>query len=227
MSAAGKTASARIIKVLLDRYGQTYSEELGIDLKSPSPSALFRWLCATMLFSARINTRQAIRAAKALRQRGWTTPRKMTATTWEDRTRTLNRAGYARYDESTSTKLAAASALLLEKYKGDLRNLREAAGHNPARERELIEEFKGIGEVGADIFCREMQVAWNELAPFADRKALSVAEHLGLGKDAKTLAKQVPPDELPRLMAALVRCGLAKAEEEILEAAKHNTAGTI
>jgi len=47
----------------------------------------------------------------------------------------------------------------VERYDGDLRRLREAAGREPERERELLQEFKGIGGVGADIFRREAQVA--------------------------------------------------------------------
>ena len=56
----------------------------------------------------------------------------------------LNRSGYARYDESTSRYLEATSRLLLEDYRGDLRRLREAAGHDPKRERELLKQFKGM-----------------------------------------------------------------------------------
>jgi len=69
--------------------------------------------------------------------------------------RVLNRAGYARYDESTSRMLGDTCALLLERYRGDLRKLREEAGHDPQRERALLKEFKGLGDVGVDIFSRE------------------------------------------------------------------------
>ena len=63
---------------------------------------------------------------------GWTTARKMAASTWEERTRVLNHAGYARYDEKTSRRLAETSNLLLKCYNGDLRKLREAAERDPA-----------------------------------------------------------------------------------------------
>ncbi len=220
MAVVKQTHQSRVVDVLLQRYGQTFSEELGIDLSKPGPSSLFRWLCATLLFSTRISASVAVHAAQALARRGWTTPQKMVAAEWADRTHTLNESGYARYDESTSTKLANASELILDKYGGDLRNLREAAHHDPARERELIEEFKGIGDVGADIFFREMQIAWNELFPFADQKALTVAKELRLGNSAGALAALTPPEELPRLLTSLVRCGLAKEEQAVLEEAK-------
>jgi hypothetical protein len=90
-----------IVEALLERHGQTYAAELGIDLERNTPSALYRWLCAATLLSARIGARAAMQAAQALAAQGWTTARKMADASWEQRTRTLNQAGYARYDEST------------------------------------------------------------------------------------------------------------------------------
>ena len=48
----------------------------------------------------------------ALTRRGWTSARKMAASTWEERTHVLNGAGYARYDESTSAKLGEAADVI-------------------------------------------------------------------------------------------------------------------
>jgi endonuclease III len=210
----------KIVRVLLQKHGRTFSDELGIDLKKPDPSTLFRWLCASLLFSARISNAIAMEAAKAITREGWTSPQKMAAARWADRARTLNQSGYARYDERTSTMLGETAELLLEKYSGDLRRLREVAKRDPARERELLKEFKGIGEVGADIFFREVQISWKELAPFADKKALSAARKLHLGSDGKALAGLVTAREFPRLVAALVRCALAKDYKALLEEAR-------
>lgn len=211
--------TSKVIRVLLQDHGRTFSEELGIDLGKPGPSALFRWLCASLLFSARISASIAMKAAQAVSRHGWTTPQKMAAADWADRARTLNESGYARYDERTSTMLGQTAELLLEKYRGDLRRLRQAADRDPTRERKLLQEFKGIGNVGVDIFFREIQIAWDELAPFADQKALTVARELHLGSDAGTLARLAKPGELPRLLSALVRCGLAQKQKEVLEKA--------
>src|SRR5262245_21970649 len=93
------------LRTLLRDHGRTYADELGIRLAAGGPSALFRWLIAANLFSARIGAGQAMRAAKALSEAGWTTPEKMRASTWEERVRVLNHNGYARYDESTSRML--------------------------------------------------------------------------------------------------------------------------
>jgi endonuclease III len=211
----------RIIEALLQRHGRTYAAELGIDLERNTPSALYRWLCAATLLSARIGASIAMEAARALADQGWTTAQKMADATWEQRTRTLNQAGYARYDESTSRMLGDTARMLLDKYGGDLRRLRDAAERDPARERALLKECKGIGDVGADIFCREAQIAWDELFPFADRRALEAAARLGLEDDAGKLARHVSRKDYPRLLAALVRTSLANDFDAVLEAARH------
>src|SRR5438105_2517116 len=114
------SAKKDILQPLLTWYGVTFAEELGIKLERQTPSALFKLLCASLLFSAPIDHQLASRAASALFRKGWTNPKKMAAATWEDRVRTLNQSGYARYDERTSTSLEQTSRLLLDKYHGDL-----------------------------------------------------------------------------------------------------------
>lgn len=209
-----------IVDALLDRYGTTYSEELGIDLAKNTPSVLFRWLCASILMSARISSENAKQAAKALADKGWTTAEHMAESMWDERVEVLNGNGYARFDESTSRMLGEDAEMLLEEYGGDLRNLREKAARDPDEERKLLTAFKGIGDVGAAIFCREAQIAWGELHPFADKKALSSAKKLGLPDDAERLAKLVSPADFPRLAAALVRCDLAKDHDAVRQAAE-------
>jgi hypothetical protein len=214
-------SAQRIIEVLLNRFGETYAQALSIDLSRATPAALFQWFCACLLFGARIRADAALRAAKALFEEGLTTAEKMASATWEDRTRILNRAGYARYDESTSRMLGESSRMLIDRYRGDLWNLREAAGRDPQEERRRLEEFKGIGDVAVDIFMREVQLAWEELYPFADRRGLSAAVKLGLGESAQALAGLVDASDFPRLMAALVRVDLGKHYDEILVEVEH------
>jgi endonuclease III len=214
-----KPGKGRVVEAVLDRYGRTYAEELGIDLGKGTPAALFQLLVASMLFSARIGARQGVRAARALADQGWTTAGKMARTSWEERVRVLNEHGYARYDERTATMLGDGCELLLDRYDGDLRRLREAAGREPAKERRLLKELKGIGDVGVDIFFREAQVAWEELFPFADERALQAAGRLGLDRDAKALARGHDRRSFARLVAGLVRTDLEKDRDEVLAAA--------
>ena len=208
-----------LIEALLKEHGLTFCAELGIPIGRGTPSPLFRWLCACLLMSARISTEIAIAAARALSDKGWTTPQKMAAATWGDRVKVLNRAGYARYDESTSRMLGETCAILIETYGGDLRRLREAAGRDPEQERKLLKAFKGMGDVGVDIYFREVQTAWDEVYPFADKRALQAAGKLGLPEDAKGLARLAPGKEFPRLVAALVRLKRADDFQRIKQAA--------
>jgi hypothetical protein len=215
-----RTSDARrVVEVLLDRHGRTYAEELAIRLEGGGPSVLFRLLCAALLFSTRIRAQVAVAAARALAEQGWTTAEKLAGASWQARARTLNEAGYARYDERTATMLGDTATLLLEDYGGDLRRLREHAGRDPGRERALLKRFKGMGDVGVDIFFREAQATWGELRPFLDRRALEAARRLRLGDDVGAVAGLVPEHEVARLAAALVRARLAGDEDDLLAAA--------
>jgi hypothetical protein len=212
-------AQAAVVRALLKRHGTTFADEIGIRLGRGGPAPLFRLLCAALLLSARISTDLAVAAAQALADHGWTTPRKLAGATWAERTKVLNRAGYARYDERTSRMLEDSARHLLDAYGGDLRRLRDAAERDPASERRLLKEFKGIGDVGADIFLREVQRVWPELRPFFDERALRSARRLKLPDDPNGLATLAPRGDVTRLAAALVRAGIAKDHREVLAAA--------
>jgi hypothetical protein len=207
-------------RALLELHGRTYAEELRIDVAKGTPSPLYRLLCAATLMSARIDSRIAVEAARNLARRGWRSPRKLAESTWEQRVRALNDAGYARYQERTATMLGDLTEHLLERYRGDLRALRDEADRDPRAERRLLKQFKGLGDVGVDIFFREAQVAWEELRPFADRRALDAAGRLRLPKDAAKLARLVDGDDFPRLVAALVRVRLDDDYDAVREAAR-------
>ncbi len=216
---SGPSAEA-LARSLLDRHGRTYAEEAGIGVERNTPSPLFRLLCLSMLLSARIRADIAVAACRALARAGWRTPERMVKASWAERARVLNQSGYARYDERTSTMLGESSQLLLDRWHGDLRQLREEAGRQRPAEHRLLQQFKGIGPVGADIFCREAQVVWEELRPFVDERALEAASELGLGARPEAVAGLVPGRDLARLVAALVRLSLAGDYEAVRAAAR-------
>ncbi|MFG3137598.1 endonuclease [Streptomyces sp. NPDC048211] len=197
------------VERLLEEHGRTYAEEAGIRLRD-TPSPLYRLLTLCVLLSVRIKADIAVTAARELSAAGMRTPRAMAEATWQDRVDALGRAHYRRYDESTATALGDGAELLLDRYRGDLRRLREEAGGDPERIRGLLREFPRIGPVGADIFSREAQGLWPELRPAFDTRARDAAAGLNLPRTPKELARLVTGDDLPRLAAALVRVELAK-----------------
>ncbi|WP_329378399.1 endonuclease [Streptomyces sp. NBC_01351] len=197
------------VEHLLAEYGRTHAEEAGIRLRN-TPAPLYQLLALCVLFSVRIKADIAVAAARELFSAGMRTPRAMAAAPWQDRVDALGRAHYRRYDESTATALGAGAELVLDRYRGDLRRLRDEADGDPGRVRELLREVPRIGPVGADIFCREAQGVWPELRPSFDRRARHAAAELGLPKTPEGLAHLVTADDVPRLAAALVRVELSK-----------------
>jgi hypothetical protein len=198
-----KRVRSRTEQLLADS-GETYAHEAGIRLKD-TPSPLYQLLVLSTLLSTRISASIAVAAARELSKAGWRTPRAMADASWQDVVDALGRGHYKRYDESTATALNEGAHLLLDRWHGDLRRLRDEAGGDPDRIRELLQEFRRIGPVGADIFCREAQGIWPELRPAFDRRALDGAKKNHLPKDPERLEGLVPPKDLPRLAAALVR----------------------
>ena len=213
-----KPTQRGLAQAVLDAHGRTYAEEIGIRL-ADTPAPLFQLLCGSLLLSARISADSAVEAARALRQAKYTTPQKMADATWQDRVNVLTSHGYKRYDESTATMLGETSELLIERYGGDLRKLRQEADRDAKAEHQLLQQFKGIGKLGADIFLREVQVVWPEVYPHADARVGKAASKLGLPKDAKALARLVDPKDFPRLVAGLIRVQLNNAFQEVKDKA--------
>lgn len=197
------------VRELLDEYGTTYAEEAGITLRD-KPAPLYQLLVLTVLFSVRISADIAVAAARELFKAGWRTPQALLDSTWQQRVDALGRGHYKRYDESTATYLAEDAQLLVDRYHGDLRRMRDAAGGDPAGIRDRLTEFGRIGPVGAEIFCREAQAVWPRLRPSFDRKALDSARAAGLPGEPGALAGLVSGDELARLAAGLVRRSLTR-----------------
>jgi endonuclease III len=212
----GRTASDQAkdtVRRILDAYPRSYAEEAGVTVRD-EPQPLFQLMVFALLASARIRASVASKATKALWDAGWTMPQKMVDATWEQRTKVLNRSGYARYDERTSRMLADSSQLLLDRWQGDLRNLRDEAERDPGAERRLLQEFKGIGPAGAAIFAREVQAVWLEQHPAVDDRALEVARRLDLGDSPEDVAGLTDRETLPHLVDALVRIRLDDAYDD-------------
>lgn len=188
------------LKELLDRHGTTYAAEAGIRL-ADEPAPLWQLLVLSLLLSARIGSAIAVAAARELFDAGCRTPRGTRDTPRRQRVAALGRGRYRRYDERTATQLGELADAVLDRYAGDLRRLHEESDDV---ERDL-QQFKGIGPVGAAIFCREVQGTWTDLAPYVDDRAARGAGKLGLPTAPAELARLVSAQDLPRLLAACVR----------------------
>lgn len=202
-----RRSASPVVRELMREHGRTYAEAAGITLRD-KPAPLFQLLVLTLLSSTRISADIAVDAARELFRAGWRTPAKMAQATWQQRVDALGRAGYRRYDESTSTKLEEASRWLQDTHGGDLRRVRPHDHAGVDDLRQAIAQTPRVGPVGADIFCREVQVVWPEVAPFFDATALEGARALGLPAEPGQLAALVPPDQVAVLASALVRSSL-------------------
>jgi hypothetical protein len=211
-------AQRDIARTLVQRHGTTYAEQAGIKL-ADKPSPLWQLLVLSLLLSARIGSDIAVAAARELNRAGYRTPKAMREATWQQRVDALGRGHYRRYDERTSTMLGECAEFAIERYNGDLRQLR-AEADGPKGVGKLLQEFKGIGPTGAMIFCREVQGEWTELAPFVDKLTAKGAERLGLATSPDRLAALVPDKDLPRLVAGCVRAARDKSVvEDVRDAA--------
>ena len=188
---------------LLTAHGRTFAADAAITLRD-KPAPLWQLLVLSLLLSTRISSDIAVATARELFSAGWRTPGHLRESTWQERVDALGRGGYRRYDESTATRLDDAAALLLDRWKGDLRRLRDEAESDPRRIAELLQTFDGIGPTGASIFLREVQQVWPAVRPFADELVLKGARAAGLPQDAESLAGLVD-DDFASLASALVR----------------------
>lgn len=212
---AGATDEA-VVRALLDRQPRTYAAEAGIRLRN-TPAPLYQTLVLAILLSARIKADIGVATARALFDAGLRDPRSMADASWQQRVDTLGEGGYRRYDERTSTLLGKGAELLLERYDGDLRRLREEPDPRAA-----LLDIPGIGPTGADIFLRDVQGVWPEFAPYIDGKALEGARRLGLPMSPEKLGGLVDGREMPRLADGLVHAALDKPlADEVRAATTH------
>ncbi|MFJ9723858.1 endonuclease [Streptomyces sp. NPDC101209] len=198
-----------VVRELVRAHGRTFAEEAGISLRD-TPQPLYRLLVLALLLSARIRGSIAVDTARELYDSGLRDPRRMAGAGWQRRVDALGRGGYRRYDERTASQLGDGAELLIERWGGDLRRVRKAADGDVGELRRLLREFPGLGPAGADIFLREVQRVWPEVAPFLDRKALDGAARLGLPTDPDRLVRLAGDSDPAALAAGLVRAALDK-----------------
>lgn len=205
-----KTSAREAVRDLLDTHGRTYADQAHVHLRN-TPQPLYQLLVLSCLLSAPIRSDTAVASCLALSDAGLRDARRMVDATWQERVDALGKGGYRRYDERTATQLGEGAELLLDEYQGDLRRLRARADGDIDVLRSLLREVPGLGPVGVDIFLREVQGIWPEVAPYLDRKALQGARESGLPDDPKALARLAGDTDPALFAAAMVRAALARS----------------
>lgn len=132
------------------------AEDLNINIGSRQERDLFDWLMCVILFSKPVQQELAGEAFQILKKHKVDSPDGLKKAGWQKIVNMLGEAHYVRYDESTATRLLEASDKIREDYDGRLRNLVDSCD-SPATLKRRIQEFKGIGPKGADIFMREVK----------------------------------------------------------------------
>lgn len=174
MAAAELTPSA-----LVAALGGRYADGLGIRLEGGASREIFKWFLAALLYGARISEALASRTHREFMRAGLDTPRAVVDTGWDGLVVLLDRGGYVRYDYKTATKLLDVCGALLERYGGDLNALHRAASSPADLALRLRALGKGIGEVTANIFLRELRGVWEKAEPLPAPAVIEAACRLG------------------------------------------------
>ena len=172
---------------------QSYSEELGLDLTKPEDR--FKWFLASILFAKRISAETAKETYVCFEQEELTSPDAILEAGWDRLVEVLDSGGYTRYDFSTATNFLGIAKTLKEKY-GDLERLHKESASSSDLENSL-QEFKGVGPVGVNIFLRELRGIWEKAKPNPSAMAVVTAQKIGLG-----------PEDVERYESQLVRLNL-------------------
>jgi len=163
------------VKLALSKL-QSYSDELGLDLARPEDR--FKWFLASVLFAKRISAETAKETYLYFEQEELTSPDAILHAGWDRLVEVLDSGGYTRYDFSTATKLLEIAKTLKEKY-GDLEKL-HAESKSPLDLEKRLQEFKGVGSVGVNIFLRELRGIWEKAKPIPSPMAVLTAQRIGL-----------------------------------------------
>ena len=155
---------------------QSYSEELGLDLTRSEDR--FKWFLASVLFAKRISAEVAKKTYRQFEEEGLNTPERILAAGWDRLVEVLDSGGYVRYDFSTASNLLKIMEELKEKY-GDLEGLHKKSKSPRDLERRL-QEFRGVGPVGVNIFLRELRGIWEKAKPKPSRMAIKIGQRIGL-----------------------------------------------
>ena len=191
------------LKEFVRRYGEPFSKQLGIDLKSGRSEEIFKWFLASILFAKPIRESSATKTYFCFMKYGITNAKKVLDAGWEKLVEILDEGGYTRYDFSTADKLLEVFGNLQKNYGGDLNKLYQEARNSEDLEEKIKVLGKGIGSTTVSIFLREMRYAWEKADPKPSPLVKVAMEKLNI-KDLKEIASKKNID-LIELETALLR----------------------
>jgi len=173
----------KLTNLLIQQFGQKYSEILGINLKSEKKEEVFKWFLASILFGAPITESAVIKTYKCFEKHKVLTPEKILETGWDGLVEILDEGSYTRYDFKTADKLLAVMNNLMEKYEGNLNLLYERASDSLDLEKRLKDLGKGVGEVTISIFLRDLRELWKKANPKPTPLVVLAAGNLGITEE--------------------------------------------
>lgn len=189
------------ISDLIDRFGQLYSEALGIDLDGGKEDEVFKWFLASLLYGKRIEENVIINTYRCFEKERVLTPKAILDKGWRRLVIILDAGGYVRYDFSAADNLIKISEKLLSEY-GSLTALHKRALDSKDLEQRLL-EFRGVESRTAGIFLREMRHVWTKADPEISPYAELAADKLKI--DLKPLERHTK--DFVRLESALIKIG--------------------
>jgi len=167
---------------------QSYSSELNLDLTKAEDR--FKWFLASVFFAKPISAQTAKETYLYFEQEELTSPDAILAAGWDRLVEVLDSGGYTRYDFSTATNLLGIAKMVKEKY-GDLERL-YAESSSPTDLERRLQEFRGVGPVGVNIFLRDLRGIWEKAKPTPSPIAVSKARKIGLNlKDVEQFESQL------------------------------------
>jgi len=171
--------------LLVEKFGQKYSDILGINLKTMDDKEVFKWFLASILFGAPITETSVIKTYKCFESHEVLTPNKILETGWDGLVEILDEGSYTRYDFKTSDKLLEIMGNLLKRYKGSLNLVHEQASGSSDLEKRLKDLGKGMGDVTISIFLRELRNLWKKVDTKPTPLVILAAKNLGIIKDER------------------------------------------
>jgi hypothetical protein len=174
------------LRVVLENFGQRYSENLGINLSEGKDEEIFTWFLASVLFGAPITETSVIKTFKCFQKYNVLTPKRILETGWDGLVKILDEGSYARYDFKTADKLLEVMRNLTEKYGGSLSLIHYKALDARDLEKRLKGLGKGIGDVTVSIFLRELRDIWKKADPNPTNLVIHAAKNLGIIKQEAT-----------------------------------------